>query len=354
MDRTDHSLEFLDNIGIPAFVIDVERDGGLRYVMINAAHTQVTGLTNAVLAGKTPEELLPERVAETVTENYRRCIDSGECYTYEECLNLPETTLWWQTTLSPFFTNGRVSRLVGFAINVTERKETEFELSKSYHRIKRLNDEIDAVASTAAHDLRGPLRQISIVSEVLMQDFNDLGDGKLELLQTVSGMTSKALKQIDEVLSYQRQLGMGEVALSDCDLSRICADIVALLDPMGDKQIDFPKSVVMTDRPALQLVLRNLFDNALKHCRTKVALTLAPDSEPGWIKFIMSDDGCGFDPKDFPAGSAPGSNGCPPTGGFGLAAVRKITEARGGAVAVEEPVFGKGATISVTFRGERA
>ncbi|WP_247010040.1 PAS domain S-box protein [Halorientalis litorea] len=126
------------------FLIDVERtkhDYEFIFRRNNASHRQRTGLSEDELRGQTPRELLGDEQGATVAANYRRCAEQRETIEYEERLDLPGGTSYWQTKLSPIVEDGRVSQIVGVARDITAQKEQEREL-------KRVNRRFETVLET--------------------------------------------------------------------------------------------------------------------------------------------------------------------------------------------------------------
>lgn len=110
------------------FLMEVFSDGTIRYLRNNLAHQEKTGISLETIRNKTPEELLPQDIATKVLENYRRCLQRKTRVTYEETLSLPQGERIWSTTLSPIFTDGVITHLVGSATDITDQRKLEKDL----------------------------------------------------------------------------------------------------------------------------------------------------------------------------------------------------------------------------------
>jgi len=116
---------------------------------------------------------------------------------------------------------------------------------------------------------------------------------------------------------------------------------------------------VHADRRALDIVIGNLLDNAVKYCsdRAQVAIRAASDGE--CVRVLVSDSGPGIEPRHLPhlferfyrvdAGRSRELGGT----GLGLAIVKHLVEAMGGTVGVESTV-GAGTTFSLSLRAAPA
>jgi len=111
--------------------------------------------------------------------------------------------------------------------------------------------------------------------------------------------------------------------------------------------------IFMTERVPLELVLRNLISNAIKHHhRADGQVQIIGQDQGNVIEFAVIDDGPGIDPQFHerifqmfqtlkPRDQVEGS-------GIGLAVVKKVIESRGGKIRVES-VAGQGTIFRFTW-----
>ncbi|MBX9253700.1 PAS domain S-box protein [Desmonostoc muscorum CCALA 125] len=125
----------------PIFVIDILDNCELRYAGWNSATEKITGISNAEVIGKTPEYVHGTVEGLEVRQRFKICIETGIGIKYEECLTFHGQENWWLTTINPLKNSeGQIYRLVGTALNITERKQAEEALEASQHFIKRIAD----------------------------------------------------------------------------------------------------------------------------------------------------------------------------------------------------------------------
>ena len=136
-----------DNVREAIFVVDLEADGNFRYREFNPAAIQLTGISN--VRGKTPQEILPAIAASAVVDRYQQCVAAKSSISYEECLPFQGEDTWWLTTLNPLEDEtGKIYRLIGTSLNISDRKRVEIELDQEKNFLKALLDNLsDGIVS---------------------------------------------------------------------------------------------------------------------------------------------------------------------------------------------------------------
>ena len=110
---------------------------------------------------------------------------------------------------------------------------------------------------------------------------------------------------------------------------------------------------VRGDAAALERVLSNLIDNAVKYCPEGTAIVVAAEDLGGRIRVTVSDDGPGIEAQHLPRlferfyRCDPGRSRAMGGTGLGLSIVKHLVEAMGGTVQVESTP-GRGARFSFT------
>jgi two-component system phosphate regulon sensor histidine kinase PhoR len=109
------------------------------------------------------------------------------------------------------------------------------------------------------------------------------------------------------------------------------------------------------DATALERVLSNLIDNAIKYCPEGAAIVVAAEDVGGKLRVTVSDDGPGIEARHLPRlferfyRCDPGRSRAMGGTGLGLSIVKHLVEAMGGTVQVESAP-GQGAKFSFTVR----
>jgi light-regulated signal transduction histidine kinase (bacteriophytochrome) len=232
------------------------------------------------------------------------------------------------------------------------------DLEQMNLQLLRSNEELDAFAHVAAHDLREPLRQIEIFGSLLERAFRNLNTPKAskptDVARWFEGIQTSALRlrTLVQDLAEYAQLGrranpFTPVALADLlDLVRL--DYSAVIEATEATIEAGALPVLVCDRTQMQQVLQNLVSNALKyrHPDRKPVIIVAaeagaptngitPQGLPA-LRLTVADNGIGFDDQHceliFEPFQRLNSSDMYEGSGLGLSICRKIIERHGGTI----------------------
>lgn len=118
------------------FLIRVDEQDRCTFQRLNSQEEALTGLTTEKVRGKTPVQALGKELGLEVEKNYQRCIKKKRVISYEETLHLPAGKRTWLTKLAPVMEGGKVVKIVGSGLDITDRKNAEYSLQKKEERLK--------------------------------------------------------------------------------------------------------------------------------------------------------------------------------------------------------------------------
>jgi signal transduction histidine kinase/CheY-like chemotaxis protein len=238
---------------------------------------------------------------------------------------------------------------------VVEIEEVNLLLSLSTHLLEDRNQELDDFSHIASHDLQAPLRGISNLAEWLVSDL----EGKLPIenqhqLQLIQSRVLQMSTLINGLLEYAR-VGRENIDTSPVNLTQLLAEVIDLLDPPIEFQIQFSTDLPSIETQALLLkqVLSNLIGNGIKYRdRPNGKVEILVEDREDCFQFKIIDDGQGIAPEHHKKifgifQTLAGREDLKGTG-IGLAIVKKIVESRGGSIWVDSEL-GKGSTFSFTW-----
>lgn len=262
----------------------------------------------------------------------------------------------WRTTLyyaAPVTgTDGRIDQWIGVDTDITE-------LERNRELVEQANADLEAFSYTVSHDLRAPLHVIQGFSEALLNgEVGSVDATAREYLVRVVANTQKMGQLIQDILRLAR-VTREPLDFSEFDMIALARDTMAAVQGRyPDRLLHFEASgshPVRADRRLIEVVLDNLFDNALKFSvrQPAVRVGFAARTLPhGESVFEVRDNGVGFpapwrDPgfggfqRLHPASEFPGN-------GIGLATVARIVRRHGGRLEAESAPGG-GAVLRFTF-----
>ena len=258
--------------------------------------------------------------------------------------------------------------VTGRAFRPVERMRAEVETISSRDLHRRLpqpavRDEIGRLAETmnhmlerlelaasreqrfvadASHELRSPLAAIRAQLEVDLAypDASDWRQSHREVLEEVGRLQSL----VDDLLALARsESTVAGDRLLLVDLDDLIIDELQAMRYTTGAAIDTSEvsgGQVVGEREQMRRMIRNLLDNAVRHARTMVKVTLSENHDT--VSLTISDDGSGIDPADYAAiferfvrvddARARVTGGT----GLGLAIVKTIVEAHCGTVRVSD------------------
>jgi two-component system, LuxR family, sensor kinase FixL len=263
--------------------------------------------------------------------------------------------------------SGNIVAASKVARDITARKTAELELLRYTRALERSNQELDDFAHIASHDLREPLRGLSIQANFLNEDYADRLDDKAKhRLQRLMYLSQRMETLVNELLYYS-QLGRAELAVQDTDLNQVVDGIRQMLEQFlkernGRVVVRGRLPSAVCDRPRVTEVFRNLITNAIKYNDkaervAEVGFLEIVNGPRGPEKnvFYVRDNGIGIAPEYHeeifrifrrllhPDETETGT-------GAGLTFVKKIIERHHGNIWLES-ALGKGTTFYFTLRG---
>ena len=188
------------------------------------------------------------------------------------------------------------------AVDITERKLDAEELKKSSRQLQKALAERDKFFSIIAHDLKSPLigflefiRMLTeSIEELSMEDIRRLaGDMKHaadNLYNLLENLLEWSVMQRDEADFLPFSCSLAAVVEQNIDLMRTFA---------MQKNIEFRCSVpetllVYSDMPMLNMILRNLFSNAIKFSRSNGIVTVSATPRDSMVLVSVEDQGVGM------------------------------------------------------------
>lgn len=226
--------------------------------------------------------------------------------------------------------------------------------------LRRSNKELERFASVAAHDLREPLRAVSVISEWIDEELHTKEPDRALLYEHTDLLRKQADRMGSLVLSLldYSKIGSEGTHAREIDTAKLAEEAIGLVvQPEGVSvrtEGEFPR--LRAVRAEVALILRNLISNAIKYHDREDGMVVVRSlgAVDGVYRFEVEDDGPGvpaemaesiFEPF-FKLESRDRVEGT----GLGLAMVRRAVEASGGEVTCRPGPGGRGTVFAFTLR----
>jgi two-component system, OmpR family, sensor kinase len=230
------------------------------------------------------------------------------------------------------------------------------QLNRLFARIERSLERERRFTADAAHELRTPVAGIKAQAQVARLAAGE-GARNRALDQVVSG-ADRAARLVEQLLTLARLDSADRSQLHECDLRELALQCVAELAPAA---LNKGVSLELADgvsvqapviAPLVQVLLRNLIDNAIRHSNAGSEVRVRVALQDGAAQLSVTDSGPGI-PADqrekvlmrfyrLPEAGEGGS-------GLGLSIVQRIAEIHGAQLALAEAATGKGLEVHVRF-----
>jgi two-component system, NtrC family, sensor histidine kinase HydH len=215
---------------------------------------------------------------------------------------------------------------------------------------------IGATAGMVGHDIRNPLQTITgelYLARETMKSMPD-NEGKasmLESLEIIEEQIGYVNKIVSDLQDYARPL---QPKLEEINLPEIVDTVLYSISACDKNKIQVNFSIsnnckkITSDKTYLQRILQNLVNNSIQAMHGGGKLTISANCQSGKILISVQDTGDGI-PEEIRAKMFTPLVTMKSKGqGFGLAVVKRLTEALGGTITFETEL-GKGTAFTLTL-----
>lgn len=243
---------------------------------------------------------------------------------------------------------------IGNARLYAEQRETVSRLEE----LDRLKSDFVAAVS---HELKTPLTAIIGASKTVRRGGNEMGDTeRIGFLEMIERQANRLLRLVEDLLTTARiEAGITTLRREPVDVVRLAVSVIEDLKAARiakDRAVDLEANprelVVLGDETALQQVMTNLVENALKYSEPPAPVKVSVGHDADHVVIQVSDEGRGISREQvrsiFERFRQADSAGTRRVGGFGLGLfiVKNLVEKHGGVVDVTSEV-GRGSTFTV-------
>lgn len=240
-------------------------------------------------------------------------------------------------------------------VHLFELRKRNNELTKAKLQLKVQNNNLKQFTGHVSHDMKMPLANMIISSDILKQKFSgQIGEKGTEYLDYIKNSALKLSDYINRLLEhYESDHIKGFETQESYSVNHILEDLIDLLNIDSNCEIRIPDQdfEITCNRTAIEQIFLNLIANSIKYCDKQVAIIeITSQLKDDFIYFEVKDNGVGI-PKDklnsiFDLFSTAGhlDKFGEKGHGIGLSTVKKLVESLDGEITVNSEV-NKGTTI---------
>ncbi len=313
------------------FTTDMDR----RIISFNTSAQEITGLSQADVPGKTPDDIFP------FLRNFREPFDriDGE-------IQRDGKTLSVGMRLSSLKDSaGRPIGMIGVFQDLTELKAMEAEVKR-----KEKWAVIGRLSASIAHELRNPLASLKGAIEIL-QEKNVPQEHADHLMKIALSEMDRLNAIITDFLLYAKPRELNKQSF---DVYQALRDVTMLLQSseINGKHVEISTKLdgelfITGDAGQIRQVFWNLSLNAIDAVSDGGAIDIYAAKKNNTVEIFFRDNGTGINKSDTDNVFYPFYTTKEKGTGLGLSIALKITEEHGGKIEVESGGSGKGSTFKV-------
>lgn len=238
-------------------------------------------------------------------------------------------------------------------------------LERSNAELRRANDDLNQFAYSASHDLKEPLRMVTVYSQLLERRYGSMLDQEAAQYLNYAIQGAKRMELlIRDLLAYTQAItGEPEEAMpvhAGEVFRRATENLKSIIEETQATVEVGTLPVLLVKEVHLLQLFQNLIGNAVKYrSQARPRLHLSAEQHDGMWELCLQDNGIGIDPRYAQQifglfkrlhGAESDYEGT----GIGLAICQKIVERYGGRIWVESKGPGHGCTFCFTLPGAPA
>ncbi|MBW3545541.1 MAG: HAMP domain-containing histidine kinase [Bacteroidetes bacterium] len=254
----------------------------------------------------------------------------------------------------------RTSTFLIIALAFSKIKDKKQQLEDANTRLEAVSQEKNKYIGIAAHDIRSPLGNIFLLSQMLLDRDGraSLSPQQKEFIELINKISANALSLLNNILDIsQIEAGTLRLHKENQDYISFLQEAIEMNKFIAMKKgqtialkSEQPQLLLPFDKTYMGQALLNLLTNAVKFSHRGTSIMVEVSLEQGMVCTRVIDKGVGIRAEDIDKIFKPFQKAQNmPTGGeqssgLGLAIVKKIVEAHNGSLGVESK-YNKGTTF---------
>ena len=238
------------------------------YIKIAPTNKNLLYRNENELIGKTVFEVFDDKMGAFFMKAFHQCLQTKDLVVIEYPLIISGREHWFSARISYKSTH----RVILNAYDITDKKKDEESIRDSEKRMKELVDVKDKFFSIIAHDLRSPVGSFKMLTEIMLNDFEQVEPAKTKRMLTSIHLASGNLYDLlENLLSWSHsQRNSMVITKEEHNLFDLCDDAVdSHLVNAEMKKIRILNKIptnarIICDPYVTLTIIRNILSNAIK------------------------------------------------------------------------------------------
>jgi PAS domain S-box-containing protein len=263
--RESHQRALLDNFPFMVWLKDEES----RFLAVNQVFADIFKWPSSdSLTGKNDFDITSPEWANKYRADDQAVMASGVSKLTEEMTGSREPRRWVETYKSPLIVDGKATGTVGFAREITERKQHEADLIAAKAEAEAANRAKTQFLAAASHDLRQPIAALVLYVGKLRKT---VGSDCQALVNNIQNCVDSVNLLLNDLLDVSKlDAGIVVPKLSDFAVGDLLNSLVPVYDAKAEDkglrlQVRPSAIIARTDPQLLGRIIGNLISNAVRN-----------------------------------------------------------------------------------------
>lgn len=332
-----------------------------RFKLTNQAYASYSDTTPQQITGRKVSDIFPGYLKTTSFSNVVETYLSGQSNTW--MIHYDQDGLDLYNEMTAIKMGEEV--ILHFA-DYTKLKYLEFELLDKITDLEKSNQNLEAFAHAASHDLKEPLRKIQMFANMIQDQLGEeLSEQNILMFSRIISAAERMGKLIDDLLQYS-QLSLVPPSKEKVDLNE---NVRQVLEDLEIRIRESNASFIFNNLPVISGYKRqlyqmflNLISNSLKYRDPEIPLNIEisafPHLENGiqYYQLQVRDNGLGFEQEFadsiFQLFTRLQNSSMQSGSGIGLSTVKRVVDNHKGIIKAESQP-GNGAIFSIYLPNEQ-
>lgn len=266
-----------------------------------------TGGSEYLKYGFSPIDLKNKHISEILSkDNYDKLMINIEKAIKGESSNYEveyKDNIFYMNYVTPVKINeDEVSSFLIANINITDLKQTQFDLIKAKEKAEESDRLKSAFLANMSHEIRTPMNGILGFADLLKSPKLS-GEKQLDYIKIIEESGNRMLNIINDIINISKvEAGLMEVSISETDINEQMNYIYSFFKPevegkglklIMNKLLPNDKAIIRTDSQKLNSILTNLLKNAVKFT-TEGYIEIGYTKKSKFLEFFVKDTGIGI------------------------------------------------------------